>query len=399
MKKKILSKKILRSLVQESIRELVREQEMPNTMMGYACSCTGYATGTTFFSDGSTGPNMLAWNLVDSSYGAGAGSSFPGTEEINGQIPVGTWTPNVGYAGTIWADMPSDSGNPYVWFTQQLYDDNGNCIPNPINCQVEEDSCSQLQSANPDLYDYCYAHCQMQGAGPMPPQCPNNFEDECCSDDHVVDDPCKDPNWLNMPMGTSTSGEKINYCERCTATSSDGNPVNGNFPAILDSSAPYWVGDPSGTNYCPCCEPEGCSEMIMIGDPLYGECSKCFSVAGGSGSGYNDAITGLHTDTPPCPCCEPEIINPDPKVKCECCKNGNPISMAQWVAPGQCSSLNNPASGIYNCTTSPVSGGPGTKSCKKKTRTPITPVSAVKPNNDPTRGLREASNYIKKIIK
>ena len=146
--------KKIKKYIKEELTKL--QEQMPNTMTGYACSCTGYATSTTFFSDGSTGPNMLAWNLVDSSYGAGAGSSFPGTEEINGQIPVGTWTPNAGYAGTIWADMPSDSGNPYVWFTQQLYDDNGNCIPNPINCQVEEDICSNFENSIPaNVSDFC----------------------------------------------------------------------------------------------------------------------------------------------------------------------------------------------------------------------------------------------------
>lgn len=49
--------------------------------------------------------------------------------------------------------------------------------------------------------------------------------------------------------------------------------------------------------------------------------------------------------------------------QCQCCTKGGAVSMAQQVVPGNCASLNNTATGTYNCQPSPPFGG--TIKCKK----------------------------------
>ena len=129
---------------------------------GFTCCCNGQSheiggIQTTFFSDGSTcigspggcanqsmqsngASNMVPWNLVDpnsnSGYGQGAGTSFPGTGQLNGQTPIGIWSVNNTFSCTHGGN---DFGEPYIWFTQQLYVNNDplqGCIPNPANCSA-----------------------------------------------------------------------------------------------------------------------------------------------------------------------------------------------------------------------------------------------------------------------
>lgn len=64
---------------------------------------------------------------------------------------------------------------------------------------------------------------------------------------------CKDKNWLSMPLGTSSSGQKKNYCERCAGQSGVSSANQGNFP--VDIYGGNWQYNAnSGTNYCSCCE-------------------------------------------------------------------------------------------------------------------------------------------------
>lgn len=128
---------------------------------GVTCACDidpvygiHVATSTTFFSDGSTctgapggcanqvmqgnWSNMVPWNLVDpnanSGYGQGAGTSFPGTGQLNGQIPIGIWSVDNTFSFTYGGN---DFGEPYIWFTQHNWvnnDPSQGCVPNPANC-------------------------------------------------------------------------------------------------------------------------------------------------------------------------------------------------------------------------------------------------------------------------
>ena len=128
---------------------------------GVTCACDidpvygiHVATSTTFFSDGSTctgapggcanqvmqgnWSNMVPWNLVDpnanSGYGQGAGTSFPGTGQLNGQTPIGIWSVDNTFSFTYGGN---DFGEPYIWFTQHNWvnnDPSQGCVPNPANC-------------------------------------------------------------------------------------------------------------------------------------------------------------------------------------------------------------------------------------------------------------------------
>jgi len=77
----------------------------------------------------------------------------------------------------------------------------------------------------------------------------------CCDDTSVGtgDDPCKDPNWVNLQWGGNAgqpnyNNGKNNYCDRCSAG-------NGSFPVIWSNG--QWNYDPTnGTDYCNCCKPQ-----------------------------------------------------------------------------------------------------------------------------------------------
>ena len=62
-------------------------------------------------------------------------------------------------------------------------------------------------------------------------------------------------------------------------------------------------------------------------------------------------------------------------IYCSCCVNGFPQSMAAPVPanPG-CSVLNSSASGITNCQTHPMSGGPNIDPCKPGPGEPTDPI-------------------------
>tara|TARA_R110000824_G_scaffold169254_3_gene346375 strand:- start:88 stop:618 length:531 start_codon:yes stop_codon:yes gene_type:complete len=64
--------------------------------------------------------------------------------------------------------------------------------------------------------------------------------------------PCKDPLWLNLPLGTPSNLQKIDYCNRCAAMpGTSGNPLLGNFPVNIISG--FWSHWQGGVNYCSCC--------------------------------------------------------------------------------------------------------------------------------------------------
>ncbi len=77
---------------------------------------------------------------------------------------------------------------------------------------------------------------------------------KCCRDGNTGDNPCNDPNWVNLAMG-GTIGQpnynygKNNYCDRCRAG-------NGSFPVSWNPNTGNWYYDQAnGTDYCSCCEP------------------------------------------------------------------------------------------------------------------------------------------------
>ena len=77
---------------------------------------------------------------------------------------------------------------------------------------------------------------------------------KCCRDGNTGDNPCNDPNWVNLAMG-GTIGQpnynygKNNYCDRCRAG-------NGSFPVSWNPNTGTWYYDQAnGTDYCSCCEP------------------------------------------------------------------------------------------------------------------------------------------------
>ena len=95
-------------------------------------------------------------------------------------------------------------------------------------------------------------------------------------------------------------------------------------------------------------------------------------------------------------------------VKCQCCVDGDPVSMAQEVPPVPgCVVLN--GGNTYGCSLHPMSGGTIKNPCKKKPfpgDIPVDdmeePMPMVKPGIElgrPDRRLREAANYINKILK
>ena len=152
---------------------------------------------------------------------------------------------------------------------------------------------------NVQLYNYCYAHCQMQGTGPMPPQCPDNFAEECCSE---IEGHC--------PEGMIDQDNSLwSQCLKCW-----NNPVD---------NATINTGED-----CECCQPieeEGCPEgMIDDTSPLWPLCIKCYT-----GSSDDSTITG----TPPdCECCRPMDEPPEEKLTCYKCqkKGGNQVVAVQF---------------------------------------------------------------------
>jgi hypothetical protein len=90
--------------------------------------------------------------------------------------------------------------------------------------------------------------------------------DQCVCPDNgtgsTENDDCKDKKWLNMPTGTSSSGQKKNYCERCAGQSGVSSASQGNFP--IDINGGTWQYNvSSGTNYCSCCGDTGVSELPL----------------------------------------------------------------------------------------------------------------------------------------
>ena len=121
-------------------------------------------------------------------------------------------------------------GIPPSWFggnygvspwPQILYLDESipSCVTSSGQPPVEEDNCVELQNSNPQLYDYCYSHCNMPGAN-LPSQCPDNFIECCPGDDEtgcpegMIDD--TSPFW--------------NLCVKCYTGSTEGSNITGGPP-------------------------------------------------------------------------------------------------------------------------------------------------------------------------
>tara|TARA_R100000908_G_C3752258_1_gene146763 strand:- start:1748 stop:2518 length:771 start_codon:yes stop_codon:yes gene_type:complete len=141
------------------MKKLLTEQ---GATQAWTCCCNGQSheiggIQTHFYANGNTcnsqpggcanqtlqpngSSNQIPWNLLNpnsnSGYGQGAGTSFPGTGQLNGQTPIGIWSVNNTFSST---NGGNDFGEPYIWFTQNLMDPNdpSKCLPNPANCRTE----------------------------------------------------------------------------------------------------------------------------------------------------------------------------------------------------------------------------------------------------------------------
>ena len=188
-------------------------------------------------------------------------------------------------------------------------------------------------------------------------------------------------------------GALYDQCHKCE----DGFPIGNQVPAGTPCSSlgPGWI--PVSQPFNPPCEPDtydcdthpgattpcvlnpfgtgqysgGSSSQNLAacqaGCQQFDQCKKCENgypvgqlVPAGTpcsslGPGW---IPQAQPFVPPC--------EPDPEdIYCQCCEGGYPISMATTVPPNPgCSVLNDPASGITNCDTHPISGGPHTNPCK-----------------------------------
>jgi hypothetical protein len=231
------------------MKKLLTEQNQ--VIPGYMCCCDVHPTSgihigsmTHFFEDGSTcnyasnpipggctdqtlqsngSSNMVPWNLVDptanSGYGQGAGTSFPGTGQLNGQTPIGIWSVNNTYSCT---NGGNDFGEPYIWFTQQNWVDPNDlsqgCIPNPANCRtatppqhkgcIDPNALNDGECCNGDPNCTPVAHsqqCCRYEEDPEPGECckwcqigpftgnpPQGCEDWMCTDPQWLSDNCPD---------------------------------------------------------------------------------------------------------------------------------------------------------------------------------------------------------------
>ena len=92
-------------------------------------------------------------------------------------------------------------------------------------------------------------------------------------------------------MGTSSNGQKKNYCERCAAASTGVVHIN-----LHNNGTWSPTGPGSGIDYCPCCKSlatGGCDVMLPTNDP---QCRECLA----DPANNSTPQTGLN-----CICCEP----------------------------------------------------------------------------------------------
>ena len=268
----------------------------------------------------------------------------------------------------------------------------------------------------------------------------------CCdpnwgTGDDPGDDPCQDPNWINMPDGATMGNPgysffKNDYCDRCNAA---GGAATQNVPVVWNNpSVPPggWYYDPiNGTNYCQCCDNGHSSGDLDCGNPEWvaqnpGIARKCYICREapfpcqqiGNTPGMSVAIAQqlgltLYNDLATCNAsteCGPVPVGD--MVYCECCSGdlyGQAQSMAQQVPAniGCIGAENTFYAGlnVHSCALSPVSGGPGTgKACGKKPpvdtgEMPMDdmepmPMIRPKPTMNPDRKMRR-ENKIKSLIK
>jgi len=477
-KKRILNKKTLRSLIKESIRELIQEQKQINEARLY-CDCQ-YPGETTRFEKYCYNVKSCAECCTDgkpADPGPMKTAQTPGVKAKPGLREQTTAECQQIYS---LADPNSGMNFPGCCETTANW---ANWDPNQPN-----DPCKAIRA-------------QAMAINP-------NFA-ACCDPNYTgtgTDGDCDDPLWVGMPVPNKTE-----YCNRCKETGG-GVATAGNYPVQLSAGSPYYMNDPNGLNYCRCCDdghssgdmdcenPEwvaqnpnaalkcfvcrqatqGCEQLSNIpmtvataqaagltlysdvatcqanepcgGDPTGDRCSDpvgsydvynqqsdhnedwglgcwfCHPEHGGPGQGcqtvnvpmdqqwayqgYIAGTTSLYTTNALCmadPITKCSDEDPQDKIYCECCDGnspGNAISMAQTVgSAADCIGAENTVYaglGVYGCNVSPVSGGPGTNCKKPGTGTPTNPnvYSKVKPGLEkPDRRLREASNYINKILK
>jgi len=137
----------------------------------------------------------------------------------------------------------------------------------------QRDVCTQLQTTNSSLYNYCYAHCNM-GTGPMPSECPSNFTDTCCPGEEggcpegMIDD--TSPLW---PL-----------CVKCYTGDSSDSSITG-MPPECDCCRP--MDEPEEKLTCYRCSKKGGNTVQAVQFPnslsawanfnFQGECPKGYT--------------------------------------------------------------------------------------------------------------------------
>ena len=276
---------------------------------------------------------------------------------------------------------------------------------NPFNINSPE--CKDIQNSamaiNPNFYNCC------------DPDWGTNTELDCENNEWVLANPnasgecwvCRDTgqncvtlNQAGMTAATAlaTGLNLYNDDVTCNAQSECGggsgnrcsDPVGSYNPGAPDHNEDWGMG-------CWFCHPE----------PEHPDFPGCTMITGtamdqvNAYTAFTAGTSGLYTTNAMCqadPITKCGDDNGGATEQCQCCTKGGPISMVQQVVPGNCASLNNAATGTYNCQPSPPFGGT-IKDCKKPgTGIPTNPTlgSKMKPDaGDMKRAIREILNRLK----
>ena len=430
-KRKTFTRKLLRSLINESIRELIQEEKQ-------------------FLKEQTAAQCQQIYALTDPN----TNLNFPACCEMYDNWD--SWTPN----------QPNDPCKTIRAQAMAIHPNFDNCCD--PNFGTGGDPCTDplwvnMPMNHPSTVDktnYC-ARCQETGGGvavngtylvdlnPSTPHYTYNPQSgtnycPCCDGGHSSGDmDCDNPEWVAQNPGAArkcficqqapapceqisnipgmtvaiAQGMGLNlYNDQATCNSQTecgpGTPTGGRCDQMTQG-----VYDPSGNNPahnedwglgCWFCHPEpnhpdfpGCT-MIQSGMDQVNAYSAF--TAGTSGVYITDAACQADPLTK---CGE----DPVEMIKCMCCDGNDPISMATEVPASQGCPGSYP--GYTNCLLHPVSGGTIPKNYCKKIVEPgdipvddvEVPMPMVKPgierdrSDRPDRRLREVANYINKILK
>ena len=422
-----MKKHTLRLLIKESIREVIRDEKqlfeqttaecqqiynLPlqnNLSFGGCCEMTGgwqnYSgnppTNPSDPNDSCKGLAVAAYN-INSNYTACCDPNYTG-----GGTRGDCNDP-------LWVGMPSPNKMEYC----NRCKESGGGVATAGNYPVQLSAGSPYYMNDPSGLSYC--HCCDDGSSGMDCDNPewvaqNPGAARKCFICQQAPAPCEQIS--NIPGMTVAIAQGLNLTlyndvASCNSSTECGPGTGGSRCEQMTVG----VYDPSGNNPqhnenwgmgCWFCHPE----------PNHPDFPGCTNIIGGMTqvNAYAAFTAGTSNIYPTPALCEADPItkcgdeDPGDKIYCECCDGnspGNAISMAQTVgSAADCMGAENTVYaglGVYGCNVSPVSGGPGTNCKKPGTGTPTNPnvYAKVKPGSEkPDRRLREASNYINKILK